>query len=122
MGLSWGLSPRFCEQAVEVVSFADAILKGAPALPKVGRPILSNGSLSASFDQDDRLPVASVVLDFTADDSFWWYSNRWESVSAQVSDGYVRAKVPPTAKWAYLSVKTTNDAVVSSSILDLRKP
>lgn len=118
MGHSHG---KVSEQAVEVVSFADAILKGAPALPKVGRPVLSDGCLSASFDQDDRLPVASAVLDFSVDDSFWWYSNRWDSVSAQVSGGYARAKVPPTAKWAYLSVKTTNDAVISSAVLDLRR-
>jgi len=119
MGHSHG---KVSEQAIEVVSYADALLKGAPALPKVGRPVLSGGCLSASFSQDDRLPVASAVLDFTADDSFCWYSNRWKSVSAQVSGGRAWAAVPPMAKWAYLSVKTTNAAVVSSSVLDLRKP
>ena len=49
-------------------------VQGAPTMPKVGQPVLSDGCLSASFSQDDRLP------------------------------------------------KTTDDAVVSSSVLDLRKP
>ena len=77
--------------------------------------------VTVRFDQDDRLPVKSASLDFTADDCRWWYSNRWESVSAELSGGRASAAVPSAAKWAYLSVTTTNDAVISSAVLDLRK-
>lgn len=111
---------KVSEQAPEVLAIADSMLRGAPPLPRVGEPRVADDIASAAFTADVRLPVKAAALDYTLDnDSGWWYSNRWDSVSADIAHGKVSARIPAGTKWAYLSVRTETGAVVSSRLLDL---
>ena len=111
---------KVSEQAPEVLAIADSVLRGAPSLPRVGVPSVADGVASVAFTADARLPVKAAALDYTLDnDSGWWYSNRWDSVSADIAHGKVSARIPAGTKWAYLSVRTETGAVVSSRLLDL---
>ena len=110
------------EQAKEVIALADHYLKGAPALPVLASTVVKNGTATAAYKADVRLPVVKGTLDYTCDDSAWWYSNRWETVSAEVTGGQVRAAVPAGARYYYLNVESANGLRASTGLVSVPAP
>ena len=86
----------------ELFMFADNVLKGAPALPVVGVPELSNGEMWVRFDAKGRA-LKRVDLNWCRA-APPLVDSRWETVSFPVPSGDVfRAKVPDGATRAYVN-------------------
>ena len=110
------------EQAKEVIALADHYLRGAPALPAVSSVAVKDGMATATYQADSRSPVVKGTLDYTCDNSAWWYSNRWETVAAEIKDGRVQATVPTGARHYYLNVETADGLRASTGLASVPVP
>ena len=90
------------ENMPELFMFADNVLNGAPPLPVVGVPELSNGELWVRFDAKGR-KLKRVDLNWCKAEPPL-VDSRWETAQFPVPDDDVfRAKVPEGATRAYVN-------------------
>ena len=88
------------ENMPELFMFADHVLNGAPGLPTVGEPELSDGEIAVRFDPNGRV-LKRVDLNWCAAEPPL-VGSKWETKSFPVPAGGVfRAKVPEGATRAY---------------------
>lgn len=103
---------------------ADHFLKGEPPLPKLGKPVLENGILSADILQEGK-GIKEAVLCYTANSTEKTVHKReWKSVPAEVKGKKVSAKLPPGTFQCFLSVydekSQWNDCCGSSDLVVLK--
>ena len=102
---------------------ADHFLKGAPALPKLGKPVLKDNVLSAEILQEGK-GIIKAILSYTVDRvEEKTYKRVWETVPAIIDGKEVSAKLPQDTFQCFLSVydeeTPQNDCCGSSDLVVL---
>lgn len=114
-----GFRFRACER------MADHFLKGLPALPKLGNPVLKDSVLSADILQEGK-GIRKALLCYTTDITEKTSHKRvWKTLPATVSGKKVSTKLPPETFQCFLSVydeeSPWNDCCGSSDLLVLKR-
>ena len=102
---------------------ADHFLKDAPALPKLGKPVLKDNVLSAEILQEGK-GIIKAILSYTVDRvEEKTYKRVWETVPAIIDGKEVSAKLPQDTFQCFLSVydeeTPQNDCCGSSDLVVL---
>jgi dienelactone hydrolase len=100
---------------------ADHFLKGAPPLPKLGKPSVKNGIVSAEILSEGKHIIKSILC-YTSDrDQRIAHKRKWKSLPAKINGKLVSAELPLDTYQCYLSVydeeNSQNDCCGSSDIL-----
>ena len=95
----------------EIRAFADSILRGGPALPRVGPLERRDGRAEATYRSD--VPIARAELLYTRD-AGQWTDRPWEVAEARVAPGSVSATLPPGVRAYFLNLYDEGGRVTSA--------
>ena len=103
---------------------ADHFLKGAPSLPKLGKPVLKDGILSAEILQEGK-GIKKAILSYTVDRAENKAHKRvWKTVAATINVKKVSATLPADTFQCFLSVydeeTQENDCCGSSDLVVMK--
>jgi hypothetical protein len=102
---------------VEIGLFVDSVLCDAEPLPRLGRPELTGGKLSAAVET--AWPVVKSQLHFTTDTGPW-QKRRWKSLDATLADSQATAELPAARPLvAFLTITDNRGATVSTEHVQL---
>ena len=110
----------------ELYLFADSVLKGAPVLPTVARPVAKDGTFTVAFDSAGHR-IRRVDLIWCADGKPV-YETKWESKAFDApTGGSFSAPLPEGARRVYANFIFDDefkgayypDAIVSSAAVNL---
>ncbi|MDD4868940.1 MAG: hypothetical protein PHR77_00165 [Kiritimatiellae bacterium] len=88
---------------------ADAVLKGTPPLPKLGRSTIKDSVISAELLEKGK-GIKRCVLCYTLDfDVTPWHKRAWKSLPAEVNGNIVSAKLPDGVCQCFLSAYDEED-------------
>ncbi len=97
----------------EIAAFADSVVFGRPALPKVTSAEMRGGALAVSWRADGRR-VAQAFLVRTASRDGNWSKRAFDSVPVAFSGASLKAAVPPDSELWYVNLVTDDGLVVST--------
>ena len=97
----------------EIAAFADSVVFGRPALPKVTSAEMRGGALAVSWRADGRR-VAQAFLVRTASRDGNWSKRAFDSVPVAFSGASLTAAVPPDSELWYVNLVTDDGLVVST--------
>lgn len=97
----------------EIAAFADSVVFGRPALPKVTSAEMRGGALAVSWRADSRR-VAQAFLVRTASRDGNWSKRAFDSVPVAFSGASLTAAVPPDSELWYVNLVTDDGLVVST--------
>lgn len=104
----------------EVDEFVASVLRGGPALPRIGAASVKDGLLVAPVDR--IAGIRDVSLCYTTD-SGPWQKRKWEKVPARAEQGKLVGDLPTSRPVvAFLALKDTNGCHVSSEHVELVGP
>ena len=104
----------------EVDAFVGSVLRGEPALLRIGAPRVRAGRLSARLDR--VAGIKEMSLCYTTN-SGAWQQRKWQTVPAQIEGGRLTAELPTTRPLvAFLALKNESGAHVSSEHVELSSP
>lgn len=98
----------------EIGLFIDQHLRDGVALPKLGKPAVSEGTATVEFES--KLPVKSAQLHYTTDTGPLG-ERKWHSIPATVEGQTLTAAVPEGATIWMFSVTDSRDAMVSTAVV-----
>jgi dienelactone hydrolase len=99
------------ENPAEIRVFADQILKGGPALPKITGSGRESTNVWAAYTAPVR--VVKAELNYTKDTGRW-QDRKWETLPARVADTRVTASLPEGTRVYYFNLFDERDCVVST--------
>ena len=100
----------------ECYAFADSIVKGAPALPKVSTPNIQQNKVSAEVTGEAK----SVDLIYTIDKDKIWPDREWKTTKAEINGSQVSATIPKDAIAIFFNAKDSRGLMVSSEFLEIK--
>ena len=86
----------------EIYAFADSVVNGGPALPRLDDAVIVDGKITASWVAS--APATDAKLYFTRDAAAW-PERKWESQAAVVDGDRVIATLPDGVAAAYLAAR-----------------
>lgn len=105
------------ENPAEIHLFAESILNGGQALPKIVEQGRDENAAWVKFVS--AVPIKKAEINFTRDTGKW-QPRKWETLPASVADGRARATVPEGATVYYFNVFDERDAVSSSEYVEIK--
>jgi dienelactone hydrolase len=99
---------------LESYAFADSVVKGAAALPRMARPVLENGTGRVRVESASRLSRAEL---YYTTDTGEWSKRVWKSGAATIENGRVEARLPGGAKVFFFNVSDERGLLSSSEFV-----
>ena len=104
----------------EVDAFVGSVLRGEPALPRVGAVQVKDGLLAAPLDRVTGFREMSLCY---TTNSGPWQQRKWQTVPARIEGGKLTAPLPATRPLvAFLAIKDEAGRHVSSEHIELTLP
>ena len=100
-----------------IPAFAKGCLDGT-RFPQLSSPTISGNSIACKWIKGDR-EVQSVSLAYTRADGYW-ADRRWRSGTATIQGDSIVADLPPFATCAFLQLRTDDDCLWSSPIVNVK--
>lgn len=104
----------------EVDAFVGSVLRGEPALPRIGVAQVKSGRLSAPVDRATGFQETSLCY---TTNSGPWQKRSWQTVAARIENGRLVGELPAARPLvAFLAVKDAAGCHVSSEHVELTEP
>jgi dienelactone hydrolase len=107
------------ENPTEIRAFADSLLKGGVALPRITGSGRDGTNVWATYTSE--IPVAKAELNYTKDTGRW-QDRKWETIPARQGDDLVSASLPKGTRVYYFNLFDDRDCAVSTEHEEIAAP